>query len=221
MKLNEDQLRKYVRNEVRSIMNDSSTSNDNESEVRSAIREAVREVISETSDEKGRLDEAVMGMTGMPATNPANSFTRSNDGSENFSYDPNAVSQMAQRDRKASRSNNSGMTRSYSDYSGEKVSTGGDDVKTGYEGGSGSRIIFENQRNNDRVSLWIEGNQLVCEYKSKENGTQKTKLSEDKTKDVIEYVLKENFRMEQNDEKKELSEEKTRKVVRNILKEEF
>lgn len=194
MKMNENQLREYVRNKVRDMLQEkrSKSQSDGEAKVRQAIREAIQDILQEKG-EKGRLDESVMGMTGMPAVNPANSFTRSNDGNENFSYDPNAVSDMAQRDRQRSQSQGR-MVRTDSDHSGSKMSREGGNTKTGYEK-SGNSIIFENQQTNDRVSLWIEGNQLVCEYKSSENGTQKTKLSEEKTKDVIEDILRDNFQM--------------------------
>lgn len=198
MKMNENQLREYVRNKVRGLINENKKT-DNEEKVRNAIQEAIQDVLTENNG-KERLDESVMGMTGMPAVNPANSFSRSKGGDENFSYDPNAVSDMAKRDRQNSQSSGGRLVRTDSDHSGSKVSREGGNRNTSnnttnLSNSSGDAVIFENQQNNDRVSLWIDGNQLVCKYESSEKGTQEIKLSEDKTKDVIENILKDNFQM--------------------------
>lgn len=170
----------------------------NERKLRKFIREEIRNALRQSGSGKGRLDESVMGITDMPAVNSATSFQKNN---EDFSYDPNAVSKMADRDRKRKNMNSGGggnrMARSSSDTRGNKTTTpggpGGPD-KTGFDK-DGKRIVFEDTQSNDRVSLWIEGNNLVCEYKSEQNGTQKTKLSEQKTREVIESILEDNFQI--------------------------
>lgn len=168
-----------------------------ERKLRKFIREEIRAALHQSGSNKERLDESVMGITDMPAVNSATSFQKSN---EDFSYDPNAVSQMADRDRKRQSMKNGGgnrMARSSSDTTGNKTTTpggpGGPD-KTGFDK-NGKRIVFEDTQSSDRVSLWIEGNNLVCEYKSETNGTQKTKLSEQKTREVIESILEDNFQI--------------------------
>ena len=135
-------------------------------------------------------------MADMPAVNPANSFSKQ--GQENFSYDPNAVSQMAKRDRQsADASRQSNTLRSDSDLKqGQDYQQAGPD-KTGYDSSQeeSEKVIFENQESGDRASLWIEGNQLVCEYESKSKGSQKTKLSEERTREILEKILNDNFQM--------------------------
>lgn len=192
----ERKLREFIRREVHNLLSESGNDESKESEIRKKVRQAIYEVLSDSETGQQQLTEGVMGMADMPAVNPAQSFSKK--GQENFSYDPNAVSQMAQRDRNQQKSQSPQNTlRSDSDLKRER---GADQVdhgpdKTGFDSSQSQKVMFENKESGDTASLWIEGNQLVCEYESRDKGTQKTKLTEERTREILEQILNENFQM--------------------------
>jgi len=195
MEKQERKLREFIRKEVHNLLNEGDDSS--EKAVRKEVRSVIQELLTESNGNQRTLNEGVMGMADMPAVNPANSFSKQ--GKENFSYDPNAVSQMAKRDRQSagsSRQSNNTL-RSDSDLKQDQDYKQAGPNKTGYDSSQGEseRVIFENQDSGDRASLWIEGNQLVCEYESKSKGSQKTKLSEERTREILEKILNDNFQM--------------------------
>ncbi len=193
MERQERKLREFIRRKVHNLLNEED--NSSERAVRKEVRSVIQELLTESNENRKTLNEGVMGMADMPAVNPANSFSKQ--GQENFSYDPNAVSQMAKRDRQsAGSSRQSNTLRSDSDLTQDQDYQAGPS-KTGYDSSQGEseKVIFENQESGDRASLWIEGNQLVCEYESKSKGSQKTKLSEERTREILEKILNDNFQM--------------------------
>ncbi len=197
MEKQERKLREFIRRKVHNLLNESSGTDGGSSEkaIRKEVRSVIHELLAESNGNQKTLNEGVMGMADMPAVNPANSFSKQ--GKENFSYDPNAVSQMAKRDRQsAGASTQSNTLRSDSDLKQDQDYQTGPN-KTGYDSSQGEseKVIFENQESGDRASLWIEGNQLVCEYESKSKGSQKTKLSEERTREILEKILNDNFQM--------------------------
>lgn len=193
MERQERKLREFIRRKVHNLLNEEE--NSSERAVRKEVRSVIQELLTESNKNRKTLNEGVMGMADMPAVNPANSFSKQ--GKENFSYDPNAVSQMAKRDRQsAGSSRQSNTLRSDSDLTQDQDYQTGPN-KTGYDSSQGEseKVIFENQESGDRASLWVEGNQLVCEYESKSKGSQKTKLSEERTREILEKILNDNFQM--------------------------
>lgn len=206
MQKKERKLREFIRKEVHNLLNEKKQRNkkqvpESEEAIRQEVRSAIYEILSDEGNQQQQLTEGVMGMADMPAVNPAQSFSQQ--GQQNFSYDPDAVSQMAQRDRQSNSNRGGGQTlRTDSDLQKQlPASNDGNEStgpsKTGFEDSTreNQKVMFENKESGDRASLWIEGNQLVCEYESKSRGSQRTKLSEERTREILESILNENFQM--------------------------
>lgn len=165
--MNESKLRKMIRSIIREHLSDGRQNkmSDQERKLREAVRREIRNVLSQKK-EKGQLNEAVGGMVDLQAVGSGvHGMGRRYSDRQNFSYDEDAV-----RDR---------VARDLGKKRGRKKSN------------ISERVTFVNEETQDSVALWIEDGQLVCEVKSS-NGTQKTQLSEEKTKDVVQYILSES-----------------------------
>lgn len=185
MKMNESEFRKYVRSEIKKSLrsNNSKKSDHSEQKVRRMVREAIRDVLGNGT--KSRLDEAVMGMVDLPAIN-AGQVGR---GEQNagFSYNVDAVRDMARRDSEANRRRKDARTASR--YSSSSTSSS---PKPQKKETVNERITFLNEDTQDSIALWIENGSMVCETKTSE-GTQRNFLSEEKTKKVVEYILSDSI----------------------------
>jgi len=196
--MSEDKLDKIIRSKIRKKLSSGSSKRKvTEREVRKRIRKEILDVLSEmsSSDEKGRIDEAAMGMVDIPAVGNGVHGGASNR-KDSFNYNPDAVSDMAKRDAAQMKKQKKQRNKRRFSSDAEDLKSNGQDPNKALEADNEAKIgrevvTFVNEENQKSVATWIEDGQFVCEIIS-DSGKHTTELSEEKTKKIVEHILEES-----------------------------